>query len=87
MLLRDDWKRFWEAMDRLNVWGWPRRCTSDKAVHDGSQWELRIIHGGLKARSEGSNAYPFTQELEPSSEFQEFVEAVSQLVGSPLLSE
>lgn len=83
MLLVDEWQHFWDSMDRMEVWNWPRRCTGNEGVCDGTQWKFKIGHGDRAVHSAGSNAYPFTADIEPPLAFRAFVDAVSRLVGRP----
>jgi len=80
----EDWQRFWAAAEKAKVFQWPRCCRGNEDVCDGTQWELDIEYGGRTVRSEGSNSYPFTDKVEPSAEFEMFVEALSKLLGQSL---
>jgi hypothetical protein len=57
-----DWQRFWEAIEQAGVWKWETYYST--MVCDGTQWSLKIRHGGRKLDSGGSNCYPGGNEDE-----------------------
>ncbi len=78
----DQWRRFWRAADTARLFQWPRDCTTDDMICDGTQWRLHITHNGRTARSRGNNGYPFTDGPQHSPEFDCLLKALDELTGA-----
>ena len=82
----DAWRTFWTATERAGVHRWRRRYLAEGVV-DGAGWSLRLGAHGRRIESNGSNAYPDRlgreHELEMTSDFRAFRDALGELVGRP----
>lgn len=78
------WTRFWNALDKLDVWNWDRDYVPPGLVLDGTNWSVDIELRGRRLRSGGSNAYPGSRNTEPSKEFRAFLRSIRTLLGSKL---
>jgi hypothetical protein len=84
-----EWRAFWQASERAGVGRWQRRYQNER-VADGVGWYLRIEIDGAEFESTGANAYPdaFGRERhEPTDAYNDFVDALGDLVGEPLYGE
>lgn len=81
------WRAFWAGTERAGVHRWRSRYVVDDVV-DGTGWSLRIVVGGRRVESTGSNAFPDRfgrrHELGMTDDFLGFVTALDELVGSPV---
>jgi hypothetical protein len=77
-----EWAVFWTALDRIGVWGWRSRY-NNADILDGTQWSVEITNGTLSVKCTGSNLYPCGQDQEYGLPFQQFLDAISTLVGQP----
>jgi hypothetical protein len=81
------WRRFWQTIDRIDVWAWDRRYEPSerfepaKQVRDGTHWSLTLARGERSVQSSGDSRGPGSADLDDSGPFGEFAEAVSRLVG------
>lgn len=80
----DAWHAFWSATKEAGVNQWRTQYNASGIV-DGLGWNARIVAGGRRITSFGSNAYPDRfgrqHEGEITDEFRLFVTALSDLVG------
>jgi hypothetical protein len=81
------WRRFWRSMDQLAVWEWGKRYEPgerfepENVVRDGTYWSLTLVHGGRAVESSGDNSGPDARDLDESSAFAGFCEAIARLTG------
>lgn len=84
----DAWRAFWSATSRAGVGRWRARYVAEE-IADGTGWNLRIVAGGRRIESFGSNAYPDRLGLqrrgEMTEDFRGFVAALGALVGQPVM--
>ena len=84
------WQRFWSELSQVEIWKWHRHYAPPKGeyIEDGTQWDILIVYNDNVILSDGDNTYPgnilgqFVLS-EPSSRFDRFTSAVSELVGHP----
>ena len=78
----DQWHQFWEEVDRIGVWAWLPEYFNPNVL-DGTQWWLELRHGERKVKSEGSNLYPGSTDMDytPDSAFAQFLRALAHLTG------
>jgi hypothetical protein len=82
------WHRFWRTMDEISVWQWrrwygaPERFEPREVIRDGTHWSLTLERLGRRVESSGDTAGPGAADLDESSAFVRFREAVSRLLGS-----
>jgi hypothetical protein len=76
------WERFWKVLDAAGVWQWENRY-ENVDVLDGTQWSLELKHLGKSLTSEGSNAFPGSDNADypESSAFGKFIKALRELTG------
>lgn len=67
----DEWERFWDAIDGINLWTWEDRYENPDMM-DGTNWSVELVWGDQQIKSYGSNAYP--------PKFKQFCAAVSGLL-------
>jgi hypothetical protein len=85
---RAQWRRFWQSMDEIGVWGWGARYEPGKrfepvsVVRDGTHWSLTLACAGRQVESSGDTAGPQSRDLDESRDFGRFCEAISRLLGS-----
>lgn len=77
----DEWKAFWRWLDEHRCWDWPEVCVNKIDVVDGTHWNLVVEAAGKTLASSGSNAYPDSEDADPSEVFKAFVAEVRQLLG------
>lgn len=81
------WRTFWDDTERAGVHRWRSRYVVD-GIADGTGWSVRIVVGGRRVESTGSNAFPDRfgrrHELGMTDDFLAFVTALDELVGSPV---
>ena len=83
----DEWHCFWRTMDEIGVWEWRRwygaaeRFEPEDVIRDGTHWSLTLACVGLRVESSGDSAGPGAPDLDESSAFVRFCDAVSRLVG------
>ena len=81
------WRRFWQTMDRIDVWGWgsryepAERFEPVEQVRDGTHWSLTLACADRSVQSSGDSRGPGSADLDDSAPFGEFAEAVSRLAG------
>jgi len=81
------WRRFWRTMDAIDVWRWSARYDAGarfepaEQTRDGTHWSLTLAHAGRRVESSGDNSGPGAVDLDESSAFAGFLEAVSRLIG------
>lgn len=81
------WRRFWQTMDRIDVWSWLRRYTPGERfepvgqLRDGTHWSLALEHGDRSIESSGDSGGPGSVDLDESERFSSFLQAVSRLIG------
>jgi hypothetical protein len=81
------WRRFWRSMDQLAVWQWGERYEPgdrfepEDVVRDGTYWSLTLVHAGRAVESSGDNTGPDARDLDESSAFAGFCEAIARLTG------
>jgi hypothetical protein len=78
----EEWQIFFQKIHKLGVWGWEKEYYN--LCLDGTGWELSIEHEGKSITSCGGNAYPGVKGIDYGKKFTEFLDALSQLVGSKL---
>ena len=84
---RAQWARFWRTMDEIDVWSWKNRYEPSgrfeplDLVRDGTHWSLSLQHGGRSVESGGDSSAPDSADLDESTRFDAFAEAVSRLTG------
>ena len=83
----EGWAAFWAAAEQAGVRRWRERYMAEGVV-DGGGYSLRLVAGDLVIESAGSNAYPDRRgrehEMEHTSAFSEFLDAIGALVGRDL---
>lgn len=67
--LQEDWRTFWEMVEKLEVWSWGRY---HRSAHDGWKWSLELANADRRVQAGGRNASP------PG--FQEFSSTVNRLM-------
>jgi len=84
----EQWRQFWQKMDQVRLWQWSREYVN-REVLDGTQWNVRIKYDGKSLVASGSNAYPLETDVaqsnnspEASLPFNQFLQAVSKLIGN-----
>ena len=81
------WRRFWQTMDRIDIWGWSTRYEPAERfepveqIRDGTHWSLTLSRGHRSVQSSGDTRGPGSADLDDSGPFGELTEAVSRLVG------
>ena len=87
-----DWRRFWNALERAGVWEWASDH-SDFAAVDAHTWAVEIAHDDRQVRAGGNNSYPPDpvgpdeaggeggSESEPTRSFRTLCSAVRRLTG------
>jgi len=81
------WGRFWQTMDRIDVWSWggryepAERFEPVEQVRDGTHWSLTLSRGDRSVQSSGDSRGPGSADLDDSESFGDFSEAVSRLAG------
>jgi hypothetical protein len=70
------WTRFWNALDRVDVWRWePVYRSEHSAQTDGVGWNLNLAYLGRQQRAGGYNAFP--------DRWGDFLTAVNELTAKP----
>ncbi|MCL5257362.1 MAG: hypothetical protein M1319_06150 [Chloroflexi bacterium] len=78
----EDWRGFWEAVEQCGVWSWARRYRSKRCmVLDGTHWHLTLACQENTVESEGLNAFPGSDSITPSDQFNRFLRAIEALAG------
>jgi hypothetical protein len=85
----ESWDKFWNSLDELGCWSWSGRYHPSSIVLDGTSWSVEISAGERSVEAHGCNAYPPSSPRakrpreagESGSRFNEFCEAVSELLG------
>lgn len=81
------WRRFWRKIGEIRVWEWEERYEPGErfeprtVVREGVHWSFTLAHAGREASSSGDDAGPGAVDLDESSAFASFLEAVSRLLG------
>jgi hypothetical protein len=81
------WQRFWHTMDDIDVWRWRTRYEpgsrfeAREEVRDGTHWSLTLAYGGRSVESSGDSAAPDAVDLDDSSTFAAFLDALCRLIG------
>jgi len=81
------WRRFWQTMDRIDVWAWngryepAPRFEPPEQVRDGTHWSLTLACGDRSVQSSGDSRGPDSTDLDDSGPFGELVGALSRLAG------
>lgn len=75
---REAWDRFWFMVDSLDVWSWGGEYR-EVGVATGVNWYVHLQSGEREIEASGLAAYP------PGARVDEFIDAVSELVGMPFL--
>ena len=81
------WRRFWQTMDRIDVWAWngryepAPRFEPPEQVRDGTHWSLTLACGDRSVQSSGDSRGPDSADLDDSGPFGELVGALSRLAG------
>lgn len=70
---QEEWTKFWQGLEELNVWDWERRYMPEEEIVDGTSWKIVLQYQGQKIESSGSNAYP--------NQFSQFCDLVEELCG------
>ena len=68
----EDWNRFKDTLEDLNVWNWKPSYSTSGIILDGTSWSISAHWDGQEIESKGSNAFP--------SRFGEFLDSVSSLI-------
>ncbi|HCG98611.1 MAG TPA: hypothetical protein DE036_02045 [Actinobacteria bacterium] len=76
---RDAWVVFWDELDAVGVWSW--EALYDNPAAEGTHWFVHIAKGERFIKSEGENAYPGSDGLEPTEAFERFLAALRMLLG------
>ena len=76
------WDRFWQGVESAGVWSWEKGYWNPDIL-DGTQWSLKLNHQGRSIKTDGSNAFPGSQQPDDPAkcEFGQFIEAVRKLTG------
>jgi hypothetical protein len=53
----EQWRYFWIACDKINIWDWEKRFEDPKII-DGYSWKVQINTDGKSIDSSGSNRQP-----------------------------
>ena len=83
------WAKFWGTLDDLGFWSWSGSYRPSSIILDGTSWSVELFVGDRSVEAHGCNAYPPSsskakraRELgESGSRFNEFCEAVGELLG------
>jgi hypothetical protein len=81
------WLRFWRTVDRIDLWSWRARYEAgarfepDAQTRDGTHWSVTLTHAGRRVETSGDSAGPGAVDLDESSAFAAFLDAVSRLIG------
>jgi hypothetical protein len=81
------WRRFWHTLDELEVWRWGTRYEPGarfeprEEIRDGTHWSLTLAHAGRRVESSGDSSGPDAVDLDESSPFAAFLEALRRLIG------
>jgi hypothetical protein len=77
----DEWRRFWQWLDRHDLWSWPETCENDCPSPNATSWSVHIECNDRILRSSGADAYPGGATGAPSQVFIGFLGAVRNLLG------
>ena len=66
-----DWIKFYEALNKIDVWSWKERY-EDPSIMDGTSWVFEVIYEDKSIKSSGSNSFP--------KRFNDLLEAISELI-------
>jgi hypothetical protein len=83
------WATFWDRLDGLGFWSWSGEYRPRGIILDGTDWSVEISVAKHAVEAHGCNAYPPSSPRarrpreagESGSRFDEFCDAVSELVG------
>jgi hypothetical protein len=81
------WRRFWQTIDRIDVWAWESRYEPGarfepvEQIRDGTHWSLTLARGDQSVQSSGDSRGPDSSDLDESGPFGELVGALSRLAG------
>ncbi len=83
------WTKFWRRLDEVGFWSWSGSYQTSRRILDGTSWSVEISVAGRSVEAHGCNAYPpssprakYAREPgESGSRFNEFCEAVGELLG------
>ena len=83
------WAKFWGSLDELGFWSWNGDYQPSGIILDGTSWSAEISVGDRSVEARGCNAYPPSsprakrprESGESGSRFNEFCEAVCELLG------
>lgn len=79
---QEQWTRFWERMNELGIWNWSPHYEQCSIGHeDGNHWFVNIAIDNRSVRSEGEDVFPGSSGTTPSKEFEQFLEALRELLG------
>lgn len=73
------WVKFWTELDAVGVWSWDA-CYDNSSAH-GTHWFVHIAKGERCIKAEGENAYPGTNGLDSTDNFDRFLKALRELLG------
>lgn len=74
----DQWRRFWDAVERAGVWDWAPEYLAGRG--DGTSWRLELHRGTRGVTCTGLGAYPGSPDSTPSPAFRDFLAALRLLV-------
>jgi len=82
----DQWRRFRETLDSLNVWRWKAKYPNP-GVADGLRWDVDLTYADRSLHVEGDNNFPDdagkpVNSAQPTSAFRRLREAVQKLIGN-----
>ncbi len=73
-------EQFIQILNEIDVWSWHKEYFNAE-VMDGIQWKLEILmHNGKKIKSEGSNKYPGSEDIDYSEQFTKLIKALELLL-------
>ena len=83
------WTKFWRRLDEVGIWSWSGSYQTSRRILDGTGWSVEISVAGRSVEAHGCNAYPPSSPRakrprepgESGSRFNEFCEAVTELLG------
>jgi hypothetical protein len=68
---QEEWIKFWQEIDELNVWDWEEKYLPEEKIMDGTSWSINLKYREKSVESSGSNAYP--------NKFSQFCDLVEEL--------
>lgn len=76
-----EWSAFWQTIEEVGVWSWPRAYDPLILATDGVHWRVEIACQGRHVASSGYNVWPPGVFPAVSPEWAAFCGAVSRLAG------